>query len=87
MRILDEDVIKTVRPGGNHYVVDLNERKEFITEWDMIEYLETDSAAAYEGQDCCEWPLVKRLYKDRFFDEFQVRNVYVADANAKPASS
>lgn len=79
---LDEDVIKSVRPG-NRYVVDLNERKEFITQWDMIEYLET-ILPSYEGKIVVSGRFVKRPYKDRFFDEFQVRNVYAADANAKP---
>ena len=43
---LDEDVIKMVS-GTKKFTVNLGERKEFITEWDMIEYLEA-ALAGYE---------------------------------------
>ena len=78
----DEDVVNSVRTSSR-YTVNLDERKEFITQWDMIEYLES-VLPFYEGAIVVTGRFVKRPYKERFFDEFQVHNVYAAGEKATP---
>ncbi len=79
---LDEDVVKTVA-GTKKFVVDLGERKEFITEWDMIEYLES-ALAGYADDVIVTGNFVLRPYRDRIFREFQIQNVFAASENSTP---
>lgn len=82
---LDEDVIKTVN-NSSKYIVNLGERKEFITAWDMIEYLE-DALAGYVDDIVCTGRYVIRpgvgSYAGQYFKEFQLQNVYSASENTK----
>lgn len=77
---LDDDVIKNVS-GKRKFVVALDERKEFITAWDMIEYLE-DVLPHYQGDVCMTGKFVIRpgfgTAKDRLFESYEVQNVYAA---------
>ena len=76
---LDEDVIKTVA-STKKFTVNLGERKEFITEWDMIEYLES-ALAGYEDDIVVTGKFVLRpgtgKYKDQVYREYQIKNVYM----------
>lgn len=76
---LDEDVIKTVA-STKKFTVNLGERKEFITEWDMIEYLES-ALAGYEDDIVVTGKFVLRpgtgKYKDQVYREYQIQNVYM----------
>lgn len=82
----DEDIIKTVA-NVRKFVVNLTERKEFITAWDMIEYLET-ALADYDKPIIVSGVYNLRpgtgQYKDRIFEEFQVQNVYAVNENDTP---
>jgi hypothetical protein len=81
----DADVVKTVS-SASKYVVNLGERKEFITAWDMIEYLEA-ALAGYADDIVCTGRYVIRpgvgQYAGQYFKEFQLQNVYSAGENAK----
>lgn len=83
---LDEDVINDVA-SYRRYVVNLGERKEFITSWDMIEYLES-ALAGYAEPVVVTGQFVIRpgtgKSKDRTFKEFSVQNVYAVNENDKP---
>ena len=76
----DKDTVDMVS-SMRKYVVNLGERKEFITAWDMIEYLE--SALAGYAEPIVVAGIYKLrpgtgAYKDRIFEEFQIQNVYAA---------
>lgn len=76
----DKDTVDMVS-SMRKYVVNLGERKEFITAWDMIEYLE--SALTGYAEPIVVAGIYKLrpgtgAYKDRIFEEFQIQNVYAA---------
>lgn len=75
----DEDVIKNVS-SIKKFTVNLGERKEFITEWDMIEYLES-ALAGYEDDIVVSGQFVLRpgtgKYSNQVYREFQIQNVYM----------
>lgn len=77
----DEEVVKNVS-GKRKFVVALDERKEFITAWDMIEYLE-DVLPQHQGDVCMTGKFVILpgfgSAKDRVFESFEVQNVYAAN--------
>lgn len=83
---LDEDVIKTIA-GTKKFTVNLGERKEFITEWDMIEYLES-ALAGYEDDIVVTGNFVLRpgsgKYKDQVYREFQIQNVFMPGEKDTP---
>ena len=76
---LDEDVIKMVA-GTKKFTVNLGERKEFITEWDMIEYLEA-ALAGYEDDIVVTGNFNLRpgsgKYSNQVYREFQIQNVFM----------
>lgn len=75
----DENVIKNVS-SIKKFTVNLGERKEFITEWDMIEYLES-ALTGYEDDIVVTGQFVLRpgtgKYSDQVYREFQIQNVYM----------
>ena len=83
---LDEDIIKTVA-GTKKFTVNLGERKEFITEWDMIEYLES-ALAGYEDDIVVTGNFVLRpgsgKYKDQVYREYQIQNVFMPGEKEVP---
>lgn len=76
---LDEDVIKMVS-STKKFTVNLGERKEFITEWDMIEYLES-ALAGYEDDIIVTGNFNLRpgtgKYSNQVYREFQIQNVFM----------
>ena len=76
---LDEDIIKTVA-STKKFTVNLGERNEFITEWDMIEYLES-ALAGYADDIVVTGNFALRpgtgKYSDQVYREFQIQNVYM----------
>ena len=76
---MDEDVIKMVS-GTKKFTVNLGERKEFITEWDMIEYLEA-ALAGYEDNIVVTGNFNLRpgtgKYSNQVYREFQIQNVFM----------
>ena len=76
---LDEDVIKMVS-GAKKFTVNLGERKEFITEWDMIEYLES-ALVGYEDDIIVTGNFNLRpgtgKYSNQVYREFQIQNVFM----------
>lgn len=83
---LDEDIIKGVSTA-KRYVVSLDERKEFITAWDMIEYLET-ALEGYTKPIVATGSFVIRpgtgKSSDKTYREFSVQNIYAATDKNKP---
>lgn len=83
---LDEDVIKTVA-STKKFTVNLGERKEFITEWDMIEYLES-ALAGYEDDIVVTGNFSLRpgtgKYSDQVYREFQIQNVFMPGEKDTP---
>lgn len=77
---LDEDVISQVS-SLNKFVVNLTERKVFITEWDMIEYLE-NVLPDFKDDIAVRGRFIRRpgsgASKDRYFDEFRLDTVIAA---------
>lgn len=82
----DEDIIKEVA-SSKKYVVHIGERKEFITIWDMIEYLET-VLDGYDKPITATGRFVLRpgtgKSSDKVFREFQLQNVYAVGENYEP---
>lgn len=82
----DEDVIKNVS-SIKKFTVNLGERKEFITEWDMIEYLES-ALTGYEDDIVVTGQFVLRpgtgKYSDQVYREFQIQNVYMPSEKDTP---
>lgn len=83
---LDEDIVKTVA-SSRKFVVNLGERKEFITPWDMIEYLE-DALAGYVDPIVATGRFVLRpgtgKNSDKVYREFQLQNVYAMNEKDEP---
>lgn len=83
---LDEDIIKMVA-GTKKFTVNLGERKEFITEWDMIEYLES-ALAGYEDDIVVTGNFNLRpgsgKYKDQVYREYQIQNVFMPGEKDTP---
>ncbi len=83
---LDEDVIKTVA-STKKFTVNLGERKEFITEWDMIEYLES-ALAGYEDDIVVTGNFNLRpgtgKYSNQVYREFQIQNVFMPGEKDTP---
>ena len=82
----DEDIIKEVA-SSKKYVVHIGERKEFITIWDMVEYLET-VLDGYDKPITATGRFVLRpgtgKSSDKVFREFQLQNVYAVGENYEP---
>lgn len=82
----DEDIVKNVS-SIKKFTVNLGERKEFITEWDMIEYLES-ALAGYEDDIVVTGNFVLRpgtgKYSDQVYREFQIQNVYAPGEKDTP---
>lgn len=82
----DENVIKNVS-SIKKFTVNLGERKEFITEWDMIEYLES-ALTGYEDDIVVTGQFVLRpgtgKYSDQVYREFQIQNVYMPSEKDTP---
>lgn len=83
---LDEDVVKMVS-GTKKFTVNLGERKEFITEWDMIEYLEA-ALAGYEDDIVVTGNFNLRpgtgKYSNQVYREFQIQNVFMPGEKDTP---
>lgn len=82
----DEDIVKNVS-SIKKFTVNLGERKEFITEWDMIEYLES-ALAGYEDDIVVTGNFALRpgtgKYSDQVYREFQIQNVYAPGEKDTP---
>lgn len=82
----DEDVVKNVS-SIKKFTVNLGERKEFISEWDMIEYLES-ALAGYEDDIVVTGTFTFRpgtgKYSDQIYREFQIQNVYMPSEKDVP---
>ena len=82
----DEEVVKNVA-SIKKFTVNLGERKEFITEWDMIEYLES-ALAGYEDDIVVTGNFVLRpgtgKYSNQVYREFQIQNVYMPGEKDTP---
>lgn len=77
----DPDVIKSVS-RMDKFIVNLGDRREFITEWDMIEFLE-ETLPQYKGDIVVRGRFVRRPgsgeSKDKFFDNFNIDSVLGAE--------
>ena len=82
----DEEVVKNVS-SIKKFTVNLGERKEFITEWDMIEYLES-ALAGYEDDIVVSGTFAFRpgtgKYRDQLYREFQIQNVFMPGEGVTP---
>ena len=82
----DEDKIKEVAQG-RRFVVNLTEKKEFITEWDMIEYLK-DVLPSFEGNIIVRGRYTRTPAKPDskipFYDHYEIRTVAKASDKAIP---
>lgn len=76
----DEDVVSNVS-RLNKFIVNLGERKEFITEWDMIEYLE-EVLPEFKEDVVVRGRFARRPgsgeSKNKFFDNFNIDSVLAA---------
>lgn len=77
----DQDVIDHVA-GYRKYVVNLGERKEFITKWDFIEYLES-ALAGYVGDIVVVGNYTIRPAKGKYYENYDVNSVYSANEDGK----
>lgn len=79
----DSDIVDKV---SRKYIVDLGERHEFITKWDMIQYLE-EHLPSYEGDVVVTGQFTRRggtgKNADKFYDNFDVNSVYAAAEGRK----
>ena len=81
----DKDIIKTVA-GFRKFTVDLGEdlggRKEFISAYDAALYIK-DMLPQYDGKICVTGQMQKQWYKDKYYDKFQLQNIYAVDDEHK----
>ena len=78
---LDESVISSVR---NKQIIRIGEdRYEFITPWDFIEFVK-EHKAELEGKNVCVTGRInKNVYNGTISDRFQINNLYVVDDDTK----
>lgn len=80
-----KDIIKTVA-NYRKYVVDLGEdlggRMEFITAYDCAQYLK-ETLPKYQGKVCITGQMKKQWYKDKYYDKFEMQNIYAVDEEHK----
>ena len=76
----DPDVVANVSRNSK-FIVNLTERKEFITEWDMIEYLENE-LPKFKEDVVVRGRFVRRPgtgeYAGKFYDNFNIDSVLAA---------
>lgn len=80
---LDESVISSIR---NKQVIRIgDERHEFVTPWDLIEFVK-DNKDKFENKTVCVTGRInKNVYNGTISDRFQINNIYVVDEDTKPA--
>ena len=78
----DESIIATVAPFRK-YVVDLGERKEFITKWDFIEHL-GNALAGYSERIFVTGNYSISPYKGKFYENYEINGVYAVKEEDKP---
>ncbi len=84
---LDADVIKTVNSMNKYVVVDGDERHEFLTEWDLIQYL-VDNADEIGGRRATVTGAVKKNeYNGKISNRFVFNSVYLLDEDDERKNS
>ena len=81
----NEDSIKAVASFRKNIVnlgEDFGGRKEFISQYDAILYLK-ENLPNYKGKICVTGQMQKQWYEDKFYDKFQIQNVYAVDDEHK----
>ncbi|MGF6375015.1 hypothetical protein M2140_000049 [Clostridiales Family XIII bacterium PM5-7] len=81
----DEDVLANVSGSRKHFVnlgEDFGGRQEFISTYDMIEYLE-ENLPNYNGKVMVNGEWKKNPYKERFADRFEIGSVYAVEDDRK----
>ena len=77
----DKNIIKNVA-NYRKYVVDLGEelggRTEFIAAYDFAQYLK-EVLPKYTGKVTVTGQMQKQWYKDKYYDKFQLQNIYAVD--------
>lgn len=80
-----DEVINSVAFYRKH-IIDLGEdfggRKEFISSYDAILFLK-ENLPNYKGKICVTGQMQKQFYKDKYYDKFQLNNVYAVDNEYK----
>ena len=72
---------------GYRYSVNLGEgfeRKDFLSPFDMIEYLKENLHSVGDRMMQVSGRLVKNFYNGKTYDRYQVQNIFVASEKAKP---
>lgn len=82
---LDPDVIKTVA-NYRKVVVNLGEERiEFISAYDAIEYIERNEQLFKNKMFTVTGQITKNIYNGKITDRFQIQNIYAVDeSEAKP---
>ena len=73
--------------GMSKYVVDLGEgfeRQEFLSQFDMAEYLKENLPKIGDKTVQVTGRIVKNFYNGRVFDRYQVQSIYIPAENVKP---
>lgn len=79
----DEDVLKNI-PLFCKNIVSINgERKEFLSEYDFIEYLE-NILPEHDGKIKVRGQFTKNPYNGRVYDDFEISSVYDTSEDNKP---
>lgn len=82
---LNPDIIKQVA-YFRRYIVDLGNdfggRQEFITQYDMMEYLR-DNLPNYKGKITVMGSYTRTEYKGVYYDRFRIQNVYAAEEDKR----
>jgi hypothetical protein len=81
----DEEIVNAVA-SYKKTTVDLGEdlggRKEFITMFDAIGYIQ-ENLPKYKGKICVTGQVVKEFYQNRYYDKFKIQNIYAVDDDKK----
>ena len=81
----DEDVVSKIANYKKHIVSVFGDRKEFTTEWDMINYIVENIDEFKDLRVVVTGNVQKNEYQGKMSNRFVIQNIYAADDEAKNA--
>ncbi len=79
----DADIIKSIAGFKKHVVKFDDERKEFISDYDFVQYLAENADVLKEKRVTVTGQTQASIYKGKISHRFQIQNIYEANEDAK----
>ena len=79
----DEDVIKDVADFRKFTIKIGDERKQFVTAWDAVDYIKEHIEDLKSGTFRVSGQVQKSIYKGNISDRFVIQNIYQVDEDSK----